>query len=279
MQINGRDFYLDGYLKDNLDIAKKIILKDWDMLFVIDGMEGSGKSVLAQQCAFYLDNTLEISRICFTPDEFRKAILKAERYQAVIYDEAYGGMNSRASMSIINRTLVAMLAQIRQKNLFVFIVQPCFFELDKYVAVWRSRALLHVYTGDQFERGFFSFYNSEKKKTLYLMGKKLYQYLEKPNFRGRFTKDYVVDDKMYREKKLNALSDVKFKIVNFDQRNALIYYMYTDLKMTQLEISKSMNKYAQTPLQVDGVESVISVFNKELETGVTSLKDEDQEDV
>ena len=30
-------FYMDGYLKSNLDTAKRIIKKDWDMLFVYDG--------------------------------------------------------------------------------------------------------------------------------------------------------------------------------------------------------------------------------------------------
>ena len=43
--------YMDGFLKRNLDEAKRVIKKDWDMVFVIDGYEGSGKSVLAQHCA------------------------------------------------------------------------------------------------------------------------------------------------------------------------------------------------------------------------------------
>ena len=30
-------YSMDGYMKENLDLAKKVIKKDWDMLFVYDG--------------------------------------------------------------------------------------------------------------------------------------------------------------------------------------------------------------------------------------------------
>lgn len=203
-----KKIYYDGYLKENLDIMKNAIKKDWDMVTIIDGEEGVGKSVLTQQCAYYLDPTINLSRICFTPSEFKEAILKAEKYQAVIFDEAYTGLSSRAATSRINKTLVSLLAEIRQKNLFIFIVMPTFFELDRYAALWRSRLLLHTYKGKGFQRGFFSFYNSEKKSELYMKGKKLYQYWVKPNFIGRFCKGYVVDEQEYRKKKLQATKDI-----------------------------------------------------------------------
>lgn len=206
IQVNDKKFYIDGYLKGNLDIARKVIKKDWDMLFIYDGAEGSGKSVKAMQDAFYCDPTLTIDRITFTPTEFRKAIINAKPYQSIIYDEAYTGLSSRATMSLINRTLISMLAEIRQKNLFVFVVLPCFFDLDKYVALWRSRALIHVYTGDGFERGRFAFYNSDRKKNLFVLGKKFYSYSKpSPNFLGRFTNFYPIDEEEYRKKKKESL--------------------------------------------------------------------------
>ena len=198
--------YMDGYLRKNLDLAKEIVLKDWDMVFCVDGYEGSGKSVLAQQCAKHCDPNFDIERVCFTPEEFVKAINATPEYGAVVYDEAYQGMSSRAAMSEVNRMLMGVLAEIRQKKLFVFIILPCFFELDKYAAVWRSRGLLHVYTKEKFKRGFFSFYNQDKKKTLYVLGKKFFSYSKpSPNFFGRFPKGYTVDEELYRQKKLDAL--------------------------------------------------------------------------
>lgn len=197
----------DNYLKENLTIAKDVVKKDWDMVFIIDGVEGGGKSVLAQQCAKYCDPDFSIERICFKPGEFRKAILTAGKYQAIVYDEAYTGLSSRAAMSLINKTLVSLLAEIRQKNLFVFIVMPCFFDLDKYAALWRSRALLHVYVGENWSRGLFAFYNSQKKKELYMLGKKFYSYKKPtPNFYGRFYNHYTVDEAEYRKKKKESLS-------------------------------------------------------------------------
>lgn len=206
--VNNKEFYIDGYLKTNLDTAKNIIKKDWDMIFIVDGAEGSGKSVLTMQLAFYCDPTLNIERIVFTPNAFRKTIIKAKKYEAVIYDEAYTGLSARATMSLINRTLVSMLAEIRQKNLFVFVVMPTFFDLDKYVALWRSRALLNVYTGDNFERGYFKFFNKTKKKDLYINGKKFYNYGNpQANFIGRFTNFYPVNEEEYKKKKKESLTD------------------------------------------------------------------------
>jgi len=215
------DFSIDGYLKTNLDTAKKVIKKDWDMVFLYDGYEGSGKSVKAQQDAFYCDPSFCIERIAFTPKEFRDAIQIAEPYQAVVYDEAYTGLSSRATMTNVNRALVQMLAEIRQKNLFVFVVMPTFFDLDKYVALWRSRALIHVYTKD-FQRGFFAFYNIDLKKSLYINGKKFYSYAKpRPNFIGRFTNHYVVDEKEYRNKKRNSLVNREQKNIQAEQEKEL----------------------------------------------------------
>ncbi|MCK4522469.1 MAG: hypothetical protein KAU20_07890 [Nanoarchaeota archaeon] len=198
-------YSMDGYMKKNLDTAKRIIKKDWDMIFIYDGAEGSGKSTKAIQDAFYFDPTLDNDRVVFTPKEFREAIMTAKPYQAVIYDEAYTGLSSRATMSLINRTLISMLAEIRQRNLFVCVVMPTFFDLDKYVALWRGRALIHVYTKD-FQRGRFAFYNADKKKKLYIYGKKFYDYTNtSPNFRGRFTSYMPIDEEAYKKKKRDSL--------------------------------------------------------------------------
>lgn len=201
-------FGMDGYLVSNLTIAKDVIKKDWDFVFLVDGAERSGKSVLASQMAYFCDNSIDLSRITFTALEFKNAVLQAKPFQAVVYDEAYTGLSSKDTMGKINKALVEMLAEIGQKNLFIFVVMPTFFDLTKYVALWRSRALIHVYTGDNFERGYFTFYNVDRKKELFLRGKKLYDYrpmVATPNFYGRFPNFYVVDELAYREKKRLSL--------------------------------------------------------------------------
>lgn len=206
--------YINEKIKVNLDRIKKVIRKDWDFIFIVDGMEGAGKSVLAQQLAWYCDPTIEgdITRICFSPDEFSKAIKKSPKYTAVIYDEAMEGMNSRAAMSQVNRMLNQTLAQIRQKNLFIFIVLPSFFELDKYPAIHRSRGLFHVYTDNQYNRGKCMFYGEKRKRTLYLRGKKVMWYgAVTANFTADFNKGYIVSEEEYRKKKNETLTSRKEK--------------------------------------------------------------------
>lgn len=199
--VTEKKYYMAGYLKANLDTAKKMNKKNWDMLFVTDGGEGSGKTVFTQQAAFYCDPTFNLNRMVFNPDDFKDAVINAQQFQSIVYDEAYGGLNSRATLSRVNRSLVQMLTTIRKKNLYIFIVLPSFFDLDKYIAIWRSRALFHVYAVD-WERGYFDFYNVGAKKQLYLEGKKTYSYNKRlRNFWGKFTKQWVVDNKAYEEKK------------------------------------------------------------------------------
>lgn len=265
-----KEMYLDEFLKSNLDIIKETIKKDWDFCIVVDGLEGGGKSSIAQQIAKYLDPTLKLNRICFNENEFRSAILSIKgKYKAVIYDEAVGGLSSRSAMSKVNRMLISLMSQIRQKNLYVIIVIPCFFELDRYVAVWRSRCLVHTYLGDNFQRGFFSFYNIKKKKQLYFFGKKLYQYMVRPNFRGRFTKGYVVNEREYRKKKLLALEydrdvDTSKTAMILEQRNSLIKYLRENFKLGYKQISEATFRYSENGLTENGVKDLFRARNRKV---------------
>jgi len=213
VDVGGQNFYLNDFLRDNLDFAKKKVKQDWDMVGIVDGREGSGKSVCAQQIAKYCDPEFNLDHIVFTPEQFKKAIRGAKETQAIVYDEAYGGLGARGTMSQINIAIVKMLTEIRSKRLFLFVVLPTFFDLDKYVALSRSRFLLHVYTDDNWNRGHFGFYGEGLKKYLYMMGKKTYSYkTPDANFHGRFVNYYTVDKKKYLAKKMeNAYREIDEK--------------------------------------------------------------------
>ena len=211
VNVGKQEYYMDGWLNSNLNLAQDLLKKDFDIVFIIDGMERSGKSVFAMQLAYYLDPTLTLDRVCFTAEEFKRAVRKAKHGQAVILDEAMTALFSRASMSKTNINVVRLLAECGQKNLIIVIVLPSFFVLDMYAAVHRSRCLLHTYTmkrKGKIMRGFFRFYNMQRKKMLYLTGKKFYNYAgAKSNFMGRFVNHYVLDEKEYRAKKGKSLTD------------------------------------------------------------------------
>lgn len=261
-----KGLYIDGFLKNNLDLIKDLYKKDWDMVIIVDGDEGSGKSVLAQQIAYYCDPTLIIDRICFTPETFKKAVLRATAGQSVVYDDSYSGMSSRGAMLFINQMLINLLTLMRQKKLFVFIVIPAFFELNKYAAIWRSIALINV-RAPGFQRGYFYFYKKSKKKELYIKGKKTYSYCVRPDFKGRFAKGYVVDEADYRQKKVKELE-------NFDpfeygsssqrfmqQRNGLVMAL-SDKGFTYAEIASMCSKYCDEALTEVAIKKFMSAERK-----------------
>jgi len=246
---NGAKYYVNDKLIINLNIIKKRVKDDLDFVFIIDGPEGSGKSVLAMQLAGYLDPSIDLERITFMPDDFCNQVLKAKRYQAVVFDEAYGGLSSRSAMSMVNRTIVRMMAEIRQKNLFLFIVLPTFFDLDKNIALWRGKVLIHTYFNHDFKRGQYLVFDYNKKQYLYLKGKPTYNYgVTRSNFFAKFSGTYAVDEKKYRRKKNDSLK----RYIDLGDKPRTTYK--GDLKISHA--MKTLTKMGHTQRQIADIFNV-----------------------
>ena len=235
------NYYLDGIKKDNLDYLKhEVLKKDWDGFIVYDGLEGSGKSTMAFQDAMYLDSTFNLDRVVFTIEQFVEASEKAERGQAIVFDETMGYLGSRGAMSKFNRMLIKIFSEMRSKNLFILLCIPSFFELDKYPAIHRSVALFHIH-----KRGHFCCYNHTKKKLLYIYGKKYYSY-SKPtaDFVGRFVKYFPLDKEAYERKKqegIKLFQDAKEREKNLQkQRDVLIKYCFDNKLMGLKPLSETV---------------------------------------
>jgi hypothetical protein len=152
------------------------------------------------------------------------------------------------------------MMQMRQKNLLVILVLPTFFLLDKYAAIFRTRALIHVYENKGI-RGYFRVYNYKKKIYLYLFGKQTYSYggskgtkhFITTNFKGRFYGVFALGDESmeerYRAKKSKALEDtqknptstgqIKYK----DQRDRMLFLFRKYTKKTYQEIEEILLDY------------------------------------
>ena len=180
---------MDGFLKANLDLYKKLVKNDRDNIQIVTGREREGKSTLMNANLKYLDPTYNLDRCFFDGESFVEAIKNNKTpYQSYGWDEAQS-FTSRSAISKFNKDMIQALSLIGTKNLFIGICIPSFFELDRYPAIHRSNCLLRVYSVDG-DRGRFQFYNEEKKKLLYIKGKKFYDYTQvKPNFSGRFMKE------------------------------------------------------------------------------------------
>ena len=243
------NYFIEPRLKKQID--KKVIptlkKRDEDEVLIIDGDERSGKSTFGMQLGKYIDPSLDLDRVCFTPDEFRKAIINAKQYQVVIFDEAYRGLASKGALTEVNKLLVSLMMEMGQKNLCVIIILPTFYLLEKYVAIWRARGLFHVFRNQKGQKGYFVFFNKKKKKQLYLKGKKDYSYkYVKSYFKGRFYGKYVVDESKYREKKAESLKQgykttrqEKYK----EQRDKLIYILHKEYDISSIKMEELLKTY------------------------------------
>jgi hypothetical protein len=148
----------------------------------------------------------------------------------------------------MNKLLIQLMMECRQKNLIVFIVMPTFFMLEKYVAVFRATGLFHVYRNKKGQRGFWMYFNYNTKKKLYDYGMKRYYSYKWPgsNFKGKFTNKYLLNEAEYRKKKGNSLRE-SFDDNKFDkkdwQRNFMFWYLNDKKGMSTREISEELTAY------------------------------------
>lgn len=262
---------IDPIVKQELKKVKtRVLKKDRDWVGLVDGEEGVGKSVLAQQIAVYLDPDFCLENVVFTSDDFIRKIKdpKTKKGTAIVLDEAFNSANSRASMSEVNRSLVGVATEMRQKNLFIIIVLPSFFDLDKYFALWRCRALFHAYFTDGEEERRYIIFPKKEKKMLYLLGKKTYSYAKprSPYPACRFPHIYAVDEIDYREKKANAFK--KRTVSNqarkwMLQRDAYVKYIHASMGLTMEELAKIPANYGVAPVGARQISRILVEIMRE----------------
>jgi len=200
--------YVDGYLKTNLDELNQLVINDWDGVGFLIGYEGDGKSSLAFQIALYLDAGFTLDQIVFNKDQFEEAVDKAPPGTCIVWDES--DELGASWQSGLLQAMKRKFKRIRSKNLFILLVTPTIFDLNKYFVIHRTRFVIEVYSKG-IERGFFKFFNRSRKKTLYIKGKKEWDMnVVKSNFFGSFTKlpvGFPIDMEEYNTKKDRAMQD------------------------------------------------------------------------
>lgn len=193
--------------------VNQVLKKDRDKHLLVDGREGSGKSMLAMQLAKAMDPNFNIDKIAFNADQFEKLVKdpKRKKGDCILLDEAFSSASARSSLSHINKAMITVATEMRQLNLFVIIVLPSFFDLDRYFAIWRCDTLFHVYFNKKGERGQYIIFPFRKKLKLYMKGKKMYNYnvVKSPYPACSFTKQWVVDEQQYRLRKAQAFRERK----------------------------------------------------------------------
>ena len=236
-------------------IRAQVMVKKSDWVFCIDGRPGSGKTTLALQLAMYLDPSFELSRVVFTPEQFLEALKTATKGQAVIFDEAYV-VGARNALTEFNKKVIEIMSQIRSRNLYIFFVLPALFDLDRTLALHRIDTLFHCYKDDYGNRGKYSVYFQKKVKGLYLNGKKFYSYAKPdPNFFTNFSACFVLDEDLYEKKKQTAIKGINVRKLTklskrwFYQRNNLVKFVYSNMKISQDKIAQITKDLSRTDIE------------------------------
>ncbi len=270
--VGGESYYMNRKLKEKWDKLKdgKLAQIDEDRVYIVDGREGSGKSVFAFQQAAYIDPSIviDLSRITFSAEDTLEKIRNTKSTKSetrvIVWDEAFRGLSSKAALSKTNKKLVQVLMEMRQNNLVLFIVTPSFFMLEMYGAVLRSSALFHIVKDKKTSKRFYRGFNYQKKNKLYNIGiKKGWGYKISTYSKDWFFNHYpggAEFEKKYRAKKYKTFramdpdtpkeysgDDEKFFIKKFLQKGK-----EAGLKVTQkdygiiLSISQgTLRKYEQ----------------------------------
>jgi hypothetical protein len=147
-----------------------------------------------------------MKNIVFKPMDLIKRAFEVEQYSVVIVDE----WDDAHYWSELGMSMRQFFRKCRQLNLFIILIIPNFFQMPMSYAVSRSVFFVDVRFEGKFERGYFRFFNFDKKKDLYIYGKKTQNYeCVRPNFIGRFTKGYCVDEAQYKRAKRDDMIEAE----------------------------------------------------------------------
>ena len=230
------EFFMEENLVKNAEPVKKVVqTKDFDFVSIVCGIPGVGKSNFSITLAKFFDPDFNIDKICFTADDFISVTNDCPKHSAVILDESFASLNTKVGMSSDFLRIINHLQLIRQKNLFIILCLPNFFDLHKGISLYRSSWLFVVYSEEFGKRGTFTCYDRNAKRILFVKGSKYMDYsCVDPNFRGRFTRQKAIDDVEYERRKREHLEQ-QGQVDSFKgsklcaQRDSLMYYMKNNL--------------------------------------------------
>lgn len=147
-------FYFSKKLYNDLKIyCKHMIYNNEDILILMDGPEGSGKSTFARQISvaisyilkheFNSECSTEIKSLQWTLDGYIKHSLMGQKYQINILDESRRLLNRKNFNNKETRNFSDYLSECRKYNQVHFILLPAYHDIDKYILLWRAKMFIH----------------------------------------------------------------------------------------------------------------------------------------
>jgi len=140
---------LDDELIAFINLLKKRLRQDWDIVLAITGEEGSGKSTLGMLLGKLIDKRFDFEKnVSFLPDEkeIRDEFTALKKYQCYVIDEAIRSLYKMNFMSNLQQMLVQMWATERYQNKATIMIIPRFKDLTENFRNHRVKIWIHVLT-------------------------------------------------------------------------------------------------------------------------------------
>lgn len=218
-RVTDLNFWMHPYAMQNMDSLIYNTQKDWSFLIVISGSGKTrmGKSMLAQQLAYYaaykLKRSFSMENVVFSGEQL---IQRAKKLSPAIFimDESRADLASTKYFQKSHQNLVDFFNESGKLNNMVFLVLPDFFDLSRSVAVNMSECLINCWKHkekkknkeggevSEYLRGYYDFYNDERKNDLYNNWRQKRFYIKKlRNFWGEWRHYWVLDEVKYEQAK------------------------------------------------------------------------------
>lgn len=270
---------MDKWLAQNLERIPSHLKKGWDVVAIVSGsgLVRVGKSTLAMQMAAFVDWCLAggkmlwdedgrvkgiippnkplrfgLDNVVFSPEDLIKVTKEKgakTKYNVFVLDEGREGLLGARVMESVNKKFEDYFQTCGVYNNFIVIVLPDFFKLAEQYCVNRSMFLINCFHKN-YERGYFSFFNTLQKERLYFFGKKRLGISARygsasRNFWGRFSKWLPFNEQQYNAKKKAAIGKAKwskYDVAQMRQRDLLNYLIYKNTDFTVGDISEKMGE-------------------------------------
>lgn len=206
------EFHMDDNLYNNIIEIKKRIQKNKDVLFLVGGDPGNGKSTICSQILYVLDpKTVENYSVHSTMESYtqhgvelgRKGISKG---RGKMHDEG----RETSSINVLKTKVKIFWDSIYENrflNMYQAIIQSDFWKTPKDVVFNRALFLIWVLEDKKWNNGVYYFYGKEDMKKLYDRGKKFNNRRPIGNsFKGRFI-DFWAGHPDYLTRKASSYFD------------------------------------------------------------------------
>jgi len=214
-------FNMDEQLKKKLDLMIKRCTQEnpkKDVLLLVEGGEGEGKTNLSFQCGYYVKHNTNRSftnkNVFFRAAELLKYAQNTKE-QIIIYDEPVLDMLSAEWWKEEQINLIKLLMMARKKRHFIIFNITKFYKFNEYVVVDRAIGLIHVYSRKEIEAGRFVYIKKKAIEYLYhsYRSSKKRDYKRFTSFRGTFPDfiEGILDLDAYEKEKDAAILEVGSK--------------------------------------------------------------------